>query len=158
MTKRIRNPKELFGVPVRSSDGQALGEVGIVYLPDGRRQPLLVGMPVNRRDSRVVPMFGARLDDDALVLAYPAELITAGPTVDSEEPLSAGEVIAALAHYQPAVLEAARGVPLTEHGPQGADVSASRGRLDRIPAFPGIGDDDLPPIVITSPGALGDAR
>lgn len=95
-----------------------------------------------------MPLFGARLEDDALVLGYPASMITTGPTVDPEASLSLGEVGAVLAYYLPGV---ASGFPVTERASEIGDVGA--GLVHRIPAFPGIGEDDLPPIVIISPGA-----
>ncbi|RIV37540.1 hypothetical protein [Micromonospora radicis] len=152
---QIPHARRLLGAPVSSSDGQFLGRIGAVYLPEGRTQPLLVALPVEKATPWVVPLLGARLTADGLVLGYPTALITTGPTVDPDTPLSLGEVRAVLAHYQPAAAEAVHGMPLTERASEGADVSATAGFLHRIPVFPGIGDDDLPPIVITIPGATG---
>lgn len=152
---QIPHARRLLGSPASSSDGQSLGRIGAVYLPERRTQPLLVALPVEKAAPWVVPLFGARLTASGLVLGYPAALITAGPTVGADTPLSLGEVSAVLAHYRPAAAEAARGMPLTERAPEGGDVSAAAGFVHRIPVFPGIGDDDLPPIVVTSPGATG---
>jgi hypothetical protein len=149
---QISSARRLLGTPVRSSDGQPLGRVGVVYVPDGLTQPLLIALPAERSAPWAVPLFDARLDDDVLVLGYPADVITAGPTVDADTALSLGEVGAVLAYYRPGVI---RGFAVTERAPEIGDVGAVAGVVHRIPAFPGIGDDDLPPIVITSPGAAG---
>ncbi|SBT66859.1 hypothetical protein GA0070622_3898 [Micromonospora sediminicola] len=149
----VPHARRLLALPARSSDGQQLGRTGAVYVPEGQRQPLLVALPLERAAPWVVPLFGARLDADGLVLDYPAETIVKGPTVDADAPLSLGEVAAVLAHYRPAVAELVRGLPLTRRAPEGGDVGA--GFVHRIPVVPGIGDDDLPPIVIASPGVTG---
>ncbi|WP_433200286.1 hypothetical protein ACQP00_28485 [Dactylosporangium sp. CS-047395] len=150
VTMQIRSARRLLGTPVRSSDGRPLGRVGVVYIPEGRVQPLLIALPAERSAPWVVPLFGARLDEDGLVLAYRADLITAGPTVDAEIPLSLGEVGAVLTHYRPGI---AMGFPVTRRAPEVGDVGA--GLVHRIPPVPGVEDDDLPPIVIINPGATG---
>ncbi len=147
---QIPSARRLLGTPVRSSDGQPLGRVGVVYLPEGRIQPLLIGLPAERSTPWAVPLLGARLEDDVLVLGYPAGVITTGPTVEADTSLSLGEVGAILAYYWPGV---ALGFPVTERAPEIGDVGA--GLVHRIPTFPGLGDDDLPPIVIISPGVSG---
>ena len=149
---QVPDPDRLLSTPVRSADGAALGRIGTVYVPDGARQPLLVAFPADRDTPFVAPLFGAELTPDALVLGYSAEQVTAGPTVEADAVLSVGEIGAVLAHYGRPVRTDR---PLTERVREVGDVGAGSADVRAIPRIPGIGDDDLPPIVVTRPAQSG---
>lgn len=142
----------LLSTEVRSADGALLGRIGTVYVPDGAVQPLLVAFPADQDTPFVAPLFGAQLTADALVLSYSAEQVTTGPTVEAQAVLSVGEISAVLAHYGRAVrLDR----PLTERIRDVGDVRFSSADVQVVPRIPGIGDDDLPPIVVTRPAQSG---
>jgi hypothetical protein len=100
----------------------------------------------------VAPLFGAELTPDALVLGYSAERVTAGPAVDAEARLSVGEIAAVLAYYGRAVTVDR---PLTERVQGVGDVGFTHADVRAVPRLPEIGDDDLPPIVVTRPSHSG---
>ena len=149
---QVPDAGRLLSTEVRSADGRVLGRVGTVYVPEGSVQPLLVAFPADQDTPHVAPLFGAELRPDGLVLGYPAERVTAGPTVDAGAALSVGEIGAVLSYYGTQV---ASDRPLTERLLGTGDVGSSLADVQAIPPFPSIGDDDLPPIVVTRPGLSG---
>jgi hypothetical protein len=142
----------LLSTEVLSADGQALGRVGTVYVPEGSVQPLLVSFPADSETPFVAPLLGAELLPEGLVLAYPAGHVTAGPTVDVEAALSVGEIGAVLSYYGRSTITRSR---LTDRVTGTGDVGSVHPDVRAIPSFPTLGDDDLPPIVVTKPGATG---
>ncbi|MEU4424691.1 hypothetical protein AB0F81_29065 [Actinoplanes sp. NPDC024001] len=147
---QVSDAGRLQSTQVRSADGKPLGRVGTVYVAHGARQPLMVAFPADRDTPFVAPLFGAVLTEDALVLGYSAEQVTAGPTVDAEALLSLGEIGAVLAYYgRPVRIDR----PLTERMDGVGDVGFRD--VQAVPRLPDIGDDDLPPIVVTRPAASG---
>ncbi|GIE36493.1 hypothetical protein Ait01nite_095380 [Actinoplanes italicus] len=150
MTMQISDAGGLQGTTVWSSDGEDLGDVGDVHVLDRAVQPLLVTFPSASDTPAVAPLFGAELREDGLVLAYPAERVRSGPTVGAGVVLSTGEVIAVLAFYGRQVSAAG---PLTERLDGVGDVGY--GEVQAVPSLPDIGDDDLPPIVVTRPSHSG---
>lgn len=151
VTMQLPDAGRLLSIEVRSADGKRLGRIGSVYVPDGGVQPLLIAFPSDRDDPFVAPLFGAELTADALVLGYPAEQVTAGPTVDAEALLSAGEIVAVLAYYGRAVTTRS----LTERMEGVRDVGFTHANVRAVPQIPDIGDEDLPPIVVTRPSHSG---
>ncbi|BFU46309.1 hypothetical protein [Krasilnikovia sp. MM14-A1004] len=142
----------LLSTEVRSADGRVLGRVGAVYVADGAVQPLLVAFPADRETPYVAPLFGAELRPDALMLGYPAALVSAGPTIDAGVALSVGEIEAVLAYYGTRV---ASDRPLTERALGTGDVGSVFPDVHTVPPLAAVGDDDLPPIVVTRPGMSG---
>ncbi len=149
---QVSDVGRLLSIVVRSADGRHLGRVGIVYVPDGAVQPLLVAFPADRDTPFVAPLFGAELTPDGLVLGFSADRVEAGPTVDAGAPLSAGEIGAVLAYYGRTVTS---GGPLTERILDVGDVGFTDADVRAVPRIPDIGDDDLPPIVVTRPAQSG---
>lgn len=147
---QISDAGGLLGTTVWSADGEDLGDVGDVHVLDRAVQPLLVTFPSGSDTPSVAPLFGAELRENGLVLAYPAERVRSGPTVGAGALLSAGEVIAVLAWYGRRVNPAG---PLTERVDGVGDVGF--GEVQAVPSMPDIGDDDLPPIVVTRPSHSG---
>lgn len=144
----------LLRTEVHSADNRSLGRIGAVYVQEGASQPLLVAFPADQDNPRVVPLFGAELRADGLFLAYSAELVESGPTVDADAALSVGEIGSVLQHYSPPV-RTDTDRPITERVTGTGDVAAGDADVRTIPPFPFIGDDDLPPIVVTRPGLSG---
>jgi hypothetical protein len=149
---QVSDAGRLLSLEVRSADGEVLGRIGTVFVTDGSAQPLLVAFPADREIPFVAPLFGAELRPDGLVLGYPAGQVTAGPTVQAGVPLSVGEIGAVLSYYGS---PAASDLPLTTRMLGTGDVHSAFADVQAIPAFPGIGDEDLPPIVVTRPGVSG---
>jgi hypothetical protein len=147
---QISDAGGLLGTTVWSSDGEDLGRIGDVHVLDHAVQPLLVTFPSESDTPSVAPLFGAELREDGLVLAYPAARVRSGPTVGAGILLSTGEVIAVLAWYGRQVTAAG---PLTERLDGVGDVGF--GEAQTVPSLPDIGDDDLPPIVVTRPSHSG---
>lgn len=144
----------LIGTEVRSSDGQALGRIGAVYVQEGSVQPLLVAFPAERDKPQVAPLFRATLTPQGLILGYSAAQLESGPRVDADAALSVGEISAVLNHYAPPV-STGTDLPVTERITEVGDVSSTEADVRAIPSFPFIGDEDLPPIVVTKPGLTG---
>jgi hypothetical protein len=149
---QVSDAGRLLSIWVRSADGVPLGRIGTVYIPDGSVQPLLVTFPADAEFPRVAPLFGAELETDALVLGYSAELIDGGPAVEADVPLSTGEIAAVLGYYGRRVDLVG---PITERIEGTGDVAAGFADVRAVPRLPGIGDEDLPPIVITRPAQSG---
>ncbi|GAA2638093.1 hypothetical protein [Paractinoplanes durhamensis] len=149
---QVSDAGRLRSFEVHSADGHFLGHVGTVYRAEDSVQPLLVSFPAERDTPFVAPLFGAELTAHTLVLAYPAAQVTDGPTVDTDVVLSAGEVGAVLGYYGRRVRFSR---PLTERREGTGDVAAAFSEVQVIPPVPGIGDEDLPPIVVTRPGLAG---
>jgi hypothetical protein len=151
---QVSHPARLLGTHVYSADQRPLGRIGAVYVPDGATQPLLVAFPADSAHPRIAPLFGAELTANGLVLSYPQALVDTGPTVDPDVELSVGEIGSVLKHYSPGVrIETQR--PITERMTAVGDVGFVERDVHGIPAFPYIGDEDLPPIVVTKPGLRG---
>jgi hypothetical protein len=150
VTMQVPDPGRLLSTLVRSADGHDLGRVGAVYVPDGLRQPLLVAFPADRDTPFVAPLFGASLTAEALVLGFPAEQVRSGPTVEADVALPVGVISAVLRYYGRAVTTDR---PLTERVQGTGDVSSVFAGVHAIPRFPDLGDDDLPPIVVSPPAA-----
>ena len=151
---QVSDLARLLRTEVRSADNRPLGRIGAVYVQEGARQPLLVAFPADADTPRVAPLFGAELHADGLVLGYPAELVESGPRVDAAAELSVGEIGAVLNHYAPRIRTDTRAA-ITERVTGTGDVAAADADVRTIPPFPHIGDDDLPPIVVTRPGWAG---
>jgi len=149
---QVPDAGRLLSIEVRSADGRALGRVGTVYVAEGAVQPLLVAFPADQQNPHVVPLFDAELRTDGLVLGYPADQVNDGPTVEAGVALSVGEVGAVLSYYGSPVRS---DLPLTDRLLGTGDVASAFADVLTIPSFPGIGDDDLPPIVVTRPGLSG---
>jgi hypothetical protein len=149
---QVSDAGHLLSTDVRSADGEPLGRIGTVYLPDGSAQPLLVAFPAEADTPLIAPLFGAELRAGALVLAYPAALVVAGPRVEAGVTLSVGEIGAVLSYYG---VRVESGLPLTERIAGTGDVGSSFADVQAVPRFPGIGDEDLPPIVLTGPAVSG---
>jgi hypothetical protein len=149
---QVPDPGRLLSIEVRSADGRALGRIGTVYVPEGSVQPLLVAFPADQETPHVVPLFGAELRPDGLVLGYPAEQVNAGPTVEAGVALSVGEIGVVLSYYGRPIRN---DLPLTDRILGTGDVGSAFADVQTVPSFPGIGDDDLPPIVVTRPGLSG---
>jgi hypothetical protein len=154
VTMQVPDADRLVMTEVRSADGHPLGRVGTVYVPEGAGRPLLVAFPADRQTPFVAPLFGARLDSGGLTLAYPADVVTGGPSVDAGAALSVGEIGAVLAYYQPGVRVDPRR-PLTDRLLGTGDVASGSPEVQLVPAVPLVGDEDLPPIVVTRPGHSG---
>ncbi|AGL18441.1 hypothetical protein [Actinoplanes sp. N902-109] len=146
---QIPDAGALLSTEVLSADGAGLGRVGIVFRPDGAVQPLLVAFPAEADTPHVAPLLGAELGRDGLVLAYSAAQLRAAPTIDAGAELSVGEIGAVLAYYG---IPLRSDLPLTTRVSGTGDVGSTVADVRLIPAIPGIGDDDLPPIVVSRPG------
>jgi len=151
---QVSDLADLLGTPVRSADGAELGRIGAVHVPAGNVQPLLVSFPAESETPYAAPLFGAELGASALVLAYPAATVETGPTVDAAVTLSAGEVGYILDHYRPGTRLDGKH-PITDRLTGTGDVGADHPDVREIPPGPGIGDRELPPIVVAKPGFAG---
>ncbi|GIE99962.1 hypothetical protein Ari01nite_74270 [Paractinoplanes rishiriensis] len=149
---QVPDASRLRSIEVRSADGELLGRVGAVYISEGLTQPLLVAFPDDSATPLVAPLFGAELTAEGLVLSYPAQQVTSGPTVEADAPLSVGVITTVLTYYgRPVAVDR----PLTERADGVGDVSGGFADVHTVPRITGIGDDDLPPIVVTRPAHSG---
>jgi hypothetical protein len=149
---QVSDAGRLMSIEVHSAEGESLGRVGAVYVPEGLRQPLLVAFPDDSSTPFVAPLFGAELTAEGLRLSYSAERVTSGPTVEADATLSVGVISWVITYYGRQV---AVDRPLTDGVGGVGDVSATFADVRIVPRIAQIGDDDLPPIVVTRP-ALSD--
>ena len=154
VTMQVPGLAHLLDLRIRSADGEPLGRIGAVYVQEGTAQPLLAAFPADAAEPMIAPLFGAELDAGGLKLAYSADLVTAGPTVGADETLSLGEVGTVLRYFAPD-LRTGAGRAITDRVTGTCDVAAADHDVRIVPRFPLIGDDDLPPIVVTRPGHSG---
>jgi hypothetical protein len=137
---RMDSTAGLTGMEIRSADGELLGRVGAVHVPEGGADVLLVQMRTATPDFElVVPVVDASVDHGVLVLPYSAEEIRHGPAVPGDAALSLGETAYVFDYYRAGEVQVA-GRSLTERASGASDVDAA--------------DPDvqlLPPIVIVRP-------
>ncbi|MDH6214086.1 hypothetical protein [Streptomyces pseudovenezuelae] len=83
--------------PVRTRDGERIGRVIAIHVARTRAKPIFVQVLV-KRQKKVVPLAGAKIEQGALTLPYSANKISNGPT-SSKTTLSTSEEMVALDYY-----------------------------------------------------------
>jgi hypothetical protein len=154
---QFEDVEDIPGTEAWSSDGRPLGRISAVHVAAGSVQPLLVQLPAGAGIQHLVPVLGAELRDQGLVLGYDAASIGDAPRVDPGAVLSIGEAAYALAHFG-MLIESPGGLPLTERITGTGDVASVHPGVRALPGIRSVdepGDPELPPIVIISPGADG---
>jgi hypothetical protein len=142
---RFTDSGEIPGAELRSSDGQLIGQVSAVHVPEGESEPLFVQVEtVTAESDLIVPVNEAAVEEGTLVVPYSAATIERGPTVDPAATLSIGEVAYVLRYYDAGEVEVG-GHPLTERSSTVGDVAARDPHVR-----------SLPPIVVARPGFAGD--
>jgi hypothetical protein len=141
-----------------SSDGHPLGRIAAVHVPVRGEQPLLVQLPFGADRQQVVPLDGAELRDDGLVLGFDRATIAGAPTVRTITALSAGEAAYVLTYFGVRLTDLGD-LSLTDRITAVGDVASVHPRVRGLPplrAIPEPADPDLPPIVVIKPGVTGD--
>jgi hypothetical protein len=89
------------GRAVRDRDGEKLGRVGDLYLDGATDRPAFAGIRTGLfgRHESIVPLDGAREQDDELILPFAAAHVRDAPRLDPDEALSEEEEDALLEHY-----------------------------------------------------------
>lgn len=87
---------------VRSADGEKIGPVGQVYADDADGQPswLTVKTGLFGMSESFVPLEGARIDGDDIVVLYSKDQIKAAPRIDAGGHLEPSEEDRLYGHYQ----------------------------------------------------------
>jgi hypothetical protein len=140
---RFTDSGEISGAALRSSDGQVIGQVSAVHVPEGEDEPLFVQVETTAADDLIVPVREAAVEEGTLVVPYSATTIERGPTVDPAAILSIAEVAYVLRYYDAGEVEAG-GHPMTERASTVGDVAARDPHVR-----------SLPPIVVARPGFAG---
>jgi sporulation protein YlmC with PRC-barrel domain len=91
---------ELQGMDVVDANGEKIGTVEDVYYDDdtGRAEWIGIGTGIFGLRRRVVPVIGARREDDAIRVPYPKDLVKDSPTVDGDH-ISPEQEEELYAHY-----------------------------------------------------------
>jgi hypothetical protein len=140
---------DIPGTPVWSSEGRSYGRVTAVHVPGGSRQPLLIQVTADGRRQYVVPLIGASLAGNGLILGYDAAAIESAPMVDSVIALSAGEAAYVLERFG-VKLAGSDQLVITRRSARTGDVGSVHPRVRELP--PMRTDPELPPIVVIKPG------
>jgi len=149
---------DIPGTPVWSMDGRPLGRVGAVHVPLGGGQPLLVQLPAGAERQWLVPLTGAVLRAEGLVLGYDEATIAGAPVLGAVTSLSFGETAYVLEHFGIRVAAAGE-LSVTDRVTGLGDVGSVHPNVRRLPpmrAVPDPADPELPPIVVIRPGAAGE--
>jgi hypothetical protein len=149
---------DIPGTPVWSTDGRPLGRVSAVHVPLGGAQPLLVQLPAGAERQWLVPLAGAELRAEGLVLGYDEATIAGAPVLGTVTSLSFGETAYVLEHFGVQVA-AGRDVSITDRVTGLGDVRSVHPNVRRLPPLrtvPDPADRELPPIVVIRPGAADD--
>ena len=107
------------------SDGKKLGTVSDVYLDNQSGQPEWLAVTTGMFGSKVsfVPIAGAELVDDDVMVGYPTSQVKDAPRCDADGELSPEDEDALYAHYGTQDLSGTSGVQTTVDGDQGYDTS-----------------------------------
>lgn len=92
------------GKTVLDTEGNKVGSVGEIYVDDRTNQPawMTVQSGLFGTKQNFVPLAGAQLEEDAVRVGFPKEIITSAPKVDVDEALSDEEERELYGHYQQA--------------------------------------------------------
>jgi hypothetical protein len=152
---QIEEADDIPGTPAWSMDGRPLGRVSAVHVPVGGGQPLLIQLPAGAEQQRLVPLAGAELRAEGLVLGFDEATIAGAPVLDSVTSLSFGETAYVLEHYGVQVATGGE-TSITDRVTGLGDVGSVHPNVRRLPpvrTLPDPADRDLPPIVVIRPGA-----
>ena len=78
---------ELRGAPVYDSAGEKIGKVEEIYYDYGSNQPEWIGLGTGFFGTKrvLVPVEGARAEQDGVAVAYPKDQVKDAPDIDSDE-------------------------------------------------------------------------
>ncbi len=120
---------EWYDRNVVGPDNEKIGKVADIYLDNETGQPEWAAVKTGLFGNRVsfVPLAGARLQGDDVVVAYDKETVKASPNADADGQLSQEEEAALYRHYGLGYSEAASSTGLPEGGPPPAPAPTERG-------------------------------
>lgn len=90
------------GGKVIGSDGEKIGSIGQLYADDDTGEPTWVAVDTGLfgASQSFVPVEGARIQGDDLVVPYTKDFVTDGPRVESDRHLEPEEEDRLYAHYE----------------------------------------------------------
>lgn len=119
---------------VQSGDGDRVGSIGVVYLDDADERPTWVTVHTGLFGTResFVPLEGASVQGQKLVVAYPRDLIKHAPSIDRDGHLGPEEEAELYRHYgldrvAPPATSSAPGPPAVTLQPEGPAVPGDGG-------------------------------
>ena len=124
---------EMRGAPVYDSDGEKIGNVEEIFYDQQTRAPEWIGIGTGFFSTKrvLVPVQGAQLSDDGLMVAYTKDKVKDSPDIDEDEISQQGEADLA-AYYGVGYSKRRSQTGLTEGGrqaqarPDDADQSVTR--------------------------------
>ena len=78
---------ELKGAEVRSADGEKVGRINALFWDEATKEPEWIGLGTGFLGMKeaVVPVHGARIDGERIVVPYDKDVIKDEPAFDEEE-------------------------------------------------------------------------
>ena len=120
---------EWYDRNVLGPDNDKIGKVADIYLDNETEKPEWAAVKTGLFGNRVsfVPLAGARLQGDDVVVAYDKDMVKASPDADPDGQLSQEEEAELYRHYGLGYSEAASNSGLPEGGPPPAPAPTDRG-------------------------------
>jgi len=96
-----QNPQQYIGSTAVDADGSKLGKIGEVYIDEQSGLPMWVTVSTGMFGTRqsFAPIYGARFDDDQVVLAVTKDQVKDAPNIDDDAHISGSEQDALYEHY-----------------------------------------------------------